>query len=98
MCKLTAKTHFAPLPSALLSLATKAEDGDLARQIKAFCARRPLTERQFVGDCAPTVKFSIDIDHPLAWHAIQELGNVLNYLSVTERLPNVFMPVSPPSS
>ena len=43
------------------------------------------------------VKFSIDIDHPLAWHAVQELGNVLNYLSVTERLPTVFMPVSPPS-
>lgn len=21
------------------------------------------------------VKFSIDIDHPLAWHAVQELGN-----------------------
>jgi len=43
------------------------------------------------------VKFSIDIDHPLAWHTVQELGNVLNYLSVTERLPTVFMPVSPPS-
>jgi hypothetical protein len=43
------------------------------------------------------IKFSIDIDHPLAWHTIQELGNVLNYLSVTERLPTVFMPVSPPS-
>jgi hypothetical protein len=43
------------------------------------------------------VKFSIDIDHTLAWATVQELGNVLNYLSVTERLPTVFMPVSPPS-
>ncbi len=43
------------------------------------------------------VKFSIDIDHPLAWNVVQEFGNVLNYLSVTERLPTVFMPVSPPS-
>jgi hypothetical protein len=43
------------------------------------------------------VKFSIDIDHPLAWNVVQELGNVLNYLSVTERLPTIFMPVSPPS-
>jgi hypothetical protein len=43
------------------------------------------------------VKFSIDIDHPIAWQVIQELGNVLNYLSVKERLPTVFMPVSPPS-
>ncbi len=43
------------------------------------------------------MKFTIDIDHPLAWHTVQELGNVLNYLSINERLPTVFMPVSPPS-
>lgn len=43
------------------------------------------------------IKFSIDIDHPLAWNVVQELGNVLNYLSVAERLPTRFMPVSPPS-
>ena len=41
------------------------------------------------------VKFSIDIDHPLAWNVVQELGCVLNYLSVNERLPTLFMPVSP---
>jgi hypothetical protein len=41
------------------------------------------------------VKFSLDIAHPLAWNAVQELGCVLNYLSLTERLPTVFMPVSP---
>jgi hypothetical protein len=27
---------------------------------------------------------------------VQELAHVLNYLSVNERLPTVFMPVSPP--
>ena len=43
------------------------------------------------------VKFSIDIDHQLAWNVVQELGNVLNYLSITERLPTVFKPLSPPS-
>ena len=43
------------------------------------------------------VKFRIDLDHPLAWNVVQELGHVLNYLSVTERLPTAFMPVSPPS-
>ena len=43
------------------------------------------------------VKFSIGIDHPLAWNVVQELGNVLNYLSITEQLPTVFKPVSPPS-
>jgi hypothetical protein len=41
------------------------------------------------------VKFAIDIDHPLAWHVVQELGSVLNYLSIEERLPTVFKPVSP---
>jgi hypothetical protein len=42
------------------------------------------------------VKFHVDIDHPLAWRAIQELGHVLNYVSLESRLPTVFMPVSPP--
>ena len=42
------------------------------------------------------VKFSIDIDHELAWEAVQELSHVLNYLSLEERLPTVFKPVSPP--
>src|SRR5258705_1125812 len=41
-------------------------------------------------------KFAIDIDHPLAWHVVQELGHVLNYVSLEERLPTVFKPVSPP--
>lgn len=41
------------------------------------------------------VKFTIDIDHDLAWHAVQELGCVLNYISLNERLPTVFYPVSP---
>jgi hypothetical protein len=27
---------------------------------------------------------------------VQELGHVLNYISTNERLPAVFMPVSPP--
>ena len=43
------------------------------------------------------VKFSIDIDHPLAWNVVQEFGQVLNYLSINDRLPTVFKPVSPPS-
>lgn len=42
------------------------------------------------------VKFSLEITHPLAWHVIQEFGYVLNYMSLDERLPTVFMPVSPP--
>lgn len=42
------------------------------------------------------VKFSLDVGHPLAWRVVQELGHVLNYLSVEEKLPTTFMPVSPP--
>lgn len=42
------------------------------------------------------VKFSLDTNHPLAWRHVQELGFVLNYVSIEERLPTVFMPVSPP--
>ena len=43
------------------------------------------------------VKFSLDTNHPLAWRVVQELGHVLNYLSLDERLPTVFKPVSPPT-
>jgi len=42
------------------------------------------------------VKFGIDLSHPLAWNVVQELGHVLNHLSLDERLPTVFKPVSPP--
>lgn len=42
------------------------------------------------------IKFAIDTNHPLAWNVVQEFGHVLNYVSVDERLPAVFMPVSPP--
>ncbi|KRA79788.1 hypothetical protein [Altererythrobacter sp. Root672] len=42
------------------------------------------------------VKFWLDIDHHLAWSSVQEIGHVLNELSVVERLPTIFKPVSPP--
>jgi hypothetical protein len=42
------------------------------------------------------VKFSIEIDHPVAWKVVQEIAHVVNYLSLNERLPAVFYPVSPP--
>jgi hypothetical protein len=41
------------------------------------------------------VKLSIDIEHELAWRVVQELGHILNSLAPDERLPTVFMPVSP---
>jgi hypothetical protein len=42
------------------------------------------------------VKLDIDITSEFAWHVVQELGFVLNYISLTEVLPTVFKPVSPP--
>ena len=75
-------------------------------ELEAYLRRVPgidtsMRERKFGKGQADNgnwwIKFSIDIDHPLACNVVQELGNVLNYLSVTDRLPTVFMPVSPPS-
>ena len=70
-----------------------------------FLARMPAVESDDTasqglgsgeGEGGWWVKFEIDIDHELAWHTVQELGCVLNYLSLNERLPTVFKPVSPP--
>lgn len=43
-----------------------------------------------------SVSLGINIHHPRAWHAVQELGYLLNGLSMTEVLPVTFMPMSPP--
>ena len=42
------------------------------------------------------IKFTIDLADEFAWRVIQELGFVLNFISLTELLPTVFKPVSPP--
>lgn len=42
------------------------------------------------------VKFTLSTSHPLVWRHVQELGHVLNLISVEDRLPTTFMPVSPP--
>jgi len=42
------------------------------------------------------IKLNIDINHKTAWTVVQELGFVLNYISVQEPLPTIFKPVSPP--
>jgi hypothetical protein len=67
--------------------------------LRAYLVKVPAIEGA-IGDGlmqdAWWVKFSIDIQHPLAWNVVQELGHVLNYVSLEERLPTVFKPVSPP--
>lgn len=42
------------------------------------------------------LKLRVDSEHAVAWRVIQELGFVLNYISVDEKLPTVFKPISPP--
>ena len=42
------------------------------------------------------IGLTIDLAHPLAWNVVQELGHFFNLISIGERLPTVFMPVSPP--
>ncbi|MFC3442403.1 hypothetical protein ACFOKF_14605 [Sphingobium rhizovicinum] len=49
-----------------------------------------------MSDAGWWVKFSLKLDHHLAWNAVQEIAYVLNELSLSERLPTVFKPVSPP--
>lgn len=41
------------------------------------------------------IKFQIDIADKFAWSVVQELGCVVNYISLNERLPTSFYPVSP---
>ena len=41
------------------------------------------------------IKFQIDIGNKYAWSVVQELGCVVNYISINERLPTAFYPVSP---
>jgi hypothetical protein len=69
--------------------------------LATFLKKIPPVNKKFIGtgtheDGRWWAKFAIDINHPLAWRAVQELGHVLNYLSLSERLPTTFMPVSPP--
>jgi len=61
-----------------------------------FPAGRTSIGCAFADDGTWWCKFSLDTSHSLAWRVVQELGHVLNYLSPEERLPTVFMPVSPP--
>jgi hypothetical protein len=68
--------------------------------LEAYLSKVPSIQKPFghghEADGTWWVKFAIDIDGKFAWHVVQELGHVLNYLSIDERLPTIFKPVSPP--
>ena len=76
------------------------EEDSATESLVTFLKRVPAVDESIgagvTEDGSWWVKFSIDITHPLAWNVVQELGHVLNYLSLEERLPTTFMPVSPP--
>ena len=59
-------------------------------------ARRARAVLRSYPDAYWWVKLTIDIADPLAWRVVQELGFVLNDLSLQDKLPTVFKPVSPP--
>jgi hypothetical protein len=42
------------------------------------------------------VKFSLDLSNDLAWNVVQEFGHIFNSLSLEERIPAAFYPVSAP--
>lgn len=42
------------------------------------------------------IRLDIDIENKLAWNVVQELGFVLNSISIQEPMPTAFKPVSPP--
>ncbi|HEX2847767.1 MAG TPA: hypothetical protein VHN59_14555 [Chitinophagaceae bacterium] len=69
---------------------------ELENFITKLPGARTLVGKGHAEDGLWWIKFSFDIDHPLAWRVVQELGHVINYLSLNERLPAVFYPISPP--
>ena len=75
-------------------------DESAFESLKTFLRKVPSIEPSigsgFVEDGFWWVKLVIDIKHPLAWNAVQEFGHILNHVSLDERLPTIFMPVSPP--
>jgi hypothetical protein len=77
-------------------MATEQQFESLVQFLQRVPAVQPSLRAGLLDGPGWYVKFALDLHHPLAWHVVQELGHVLNYLSPTERLPTVFMPVSPP--
>ena len=64
-----------------------------------YLRRIPGLELSFVsepGEEPWRIGFSIVITHPLAWDVVQHLAWVLNNLSLQEKLPVRFMPMSAP--
>jgi plasmid stability protein len=69
------------------------------QDIKALLTKIPCVQfvaTSKIGEPFWWLKFGIDINSEIAWNVVQELGHILNYLAVDEKLPTTFYPVSPP--
>jgi hypothetical protein len=73
---------------------------EIFNELRSFMARIPAVSTPITSGQNDEglwwIKFQIDINHALAWNVIQEMGHIMNYLSLNERLPTIFYPVSPP--
>jgi hypothetical protein len=56
----------------------------------------PFVATSKIGESFWWLKFRINIKSKIAWTVVQELGYILNYLSLNEKLLDSFYPVSPP--
>jgi hypothetical protein len=68
----------------------------LADFLDSIPAIKVLSNGSDPDDGAWWIKLNIDIGASHAWNIVQELGHILNLLSVNDRLPTVFKPVSAP--
>ena len=85
------------MPDSLANLGQMKEN---CNELKSFMARIPAVSNSIANGENDEgfwwIKFKIDINHTLAWKVVQELGHILNYLSLDDKLPVIFYPVSPP--
>lgn len=68
-------------------------------KLVAYLGRVPsvrVISHEVTSDAYWWAKFEVDIHHPLAWMVVQALAFVFNEISISEKLPTVFKPTSPP--
>lgn len=83
------------LPASRVT-STSEDDGNEAGELAALLRQETGVEEDPTTSERWWVKLHLDIRSHMAWHVIQELGHVLNFISLAERLPTVFKPTSAP--